>query len=116
MQGEHRDLRTGRTVWEAGGLPLLPRSDLRRNIETDILIVGAGITGAIVADVLTQAGFTVAIAERRAPIRGSTVASTALLLGEIDTPLTIMADRIGDRKSTRLNSSHRALSRMPSSA
>ena len=101
MQGEHRDLRTGRTVWEAGGLPLLPRSDLRRTIETDILIVGAGITGAIVADVLTQAGFTVAIAERRAPLRGSTVASTALLLGEIDTPLTIMADRIGRRDAAR---------------
>jgi glycine/D-amino acid oxidase-like deaminating enzyme len=101
LQGEHRDLRTGRTVWEACGLPLLPRSDLRRNIETDILVVGAGITGAIVADVLTQAGFTVAIAERRAPIRGSTVASTALLLGEIDTPLTIMADRIGRRDAAR---------------
>jgi glycine/D-amino acid oxidase-like deaminating enzyme len=101
LQGEHRDLRTGRTVWEAGGLPLLPRNDLRRTIETDILIVGAGITGAIVADVLTQAGFTVAIAERRAPLRGSTVASTALLLGEIDTPLTIMADRIGRRDAAR---------------
>lgn len=102
MQGEHRDLRTGRTVWEAGRLlPLLPRSDLRRTIETDILIVGAGITGAIVADVLTQAGFTVAIAERRAPLRGSTVASTALLLGEIDTPLTIMADRIGRHDAAR---------------
>jgi glycine/D-amino acid oxidase-like deaminating enzyme len=101
LQGEHRDLRTGRTVWEAVRLPLLPRSDLRRTIETDILIVGAGITGAIVADVLTQAGFTVAIAERRAPLRGSTVASTALLLGEIDTPLTIMADRIGRRDAAR---------------
>ena len=101
MQGEHRDLRTGRTLWEAGGLPLLPRSDLRRNIETDILIIGAGITGAIVADVLTRAGFTVAIAERRAPIRGSTVASTALLLAEIDTPLTMLADRIGHRDAGR---------------
>jgi glycine/D-amino acid oxidase-like deaminating enzyme len=101
LQGEHRDLRTGRTVWEAGRLPLLSRSNLRRTIETDILIVGAGITGAIVADVLTQAGFTVVIAERRAPLCGSTVASTALLLGEIDTPLTIMADRIGRRDAAR---------------
>ena len=30
--------------------------------------------------------------------------------------LTVEASGIGDRKSTRLNSSHRSLSRMPSSA
>jgi glycine/D-amino acid oxidase-like deaminating enzyme len=101
LQGEHRDLRTGRTVWEAGGLPLLPRSELRGDIETDVLIVGAGITGAIAADVLTQAGLTVAIADRRSPVRGSTAASTALLLAEIDTPLTVLAERIGRRDAGR---------------
>jgi glycine/D-amino acid oxidase-like deaminating enzyme len=101
LQGEHRDLRTGRTVWEGGGLPLLPRRSLRANIETDVLIVGAGITGAVVADVLTQAGLKVAIVDRRGPVRGSTAASTALLLAEIDTPLTVLAERIGRRDAVR---------------
>ena len=94
MQGEHRDLRTGRTVWEAGGLPLLPRSDLRRTIETDILIVGAGITGAIVADVPVDTPNAVSITFRCAwiclflirtkPITSNTAATpfkTALMGG-----------------------------------
>jgi len=115
LQGEHRDLRTGTTVWEDGGLPLAPRSELRRDIETDVLIVGAGITGAILADVLTQNGLKVAIADRRTPIRGSTAASTALLLAEIDTPLTVLAERIGradaGRAWLRARRSVRALGR-----
>ena len=62
----------------------------QKDIETDVLIIGAGITGAMIADALTQAGFRVVMVDRRHdPVKGSTVASTALVQYEIDTPLSI---------------------------
>ena len=42
-----------------------------------------------------------AVLERRAPLMGSTMASTALLQWEIDLPLTALAERIGMAKAKR---------------
>lgn len=61
----------------------------------DVLIVGAGITGALVAHELTKAGATVAIADSRRAASGSTPASTALLQYEIDTPLVKLSSMLG---------------------
>jgi NADPH-dependent 2,4-dienoyl-CoA reductase/sulfur reductase-like enzyme len=66
LRAEHRDLRTRHTVWEADGLPYLPHRALERSIETDVIIVGAGISGALTADSLTEAGMRVVIVDRRA--------------------------------------------------
>lgn len=81
------DLRDGITVWETRSVPTLRANPLFENIATDVLVVGAGVTGALVAEALTGAGFSVAILDRRGPAMGSTAASTSLLLFEIDTPL-----------------------------
>jgi glycine/D-amino acid oxidase-like deaminating enzyme len=53
---------------------------LTRDLETDILIVGAGISGALIAYALASEGYRVAVVDRRGPVMGSTPASTALLL------------------------------------
>jgi glycine/D-amino acid oxidase-like deaminating enzyme len=65
------------------------------------LVVGAGITGAMVADALAAEGFEVAVVDRRGPAKGSTTASTALVQYEIDTPLTELTRRIGKRDAVR---------------
>jgi len=57
---------------------------LRNDIRTDVLIIGAGITGAMVADALASYGWKVTLADRRGPAKGSTTASTALIQYEID--------------------------------
>jgi glycine/D-amino acid oxidase-like deaminating enzyme len=101
LQAEYRDLRTRRTVWEADGLPFLPRQALERSIETDVIIVGAGISGALTADSLTEAGMRVVIVDRRGAVRGSTVATTALVLFEIDTPLVDLARHLGWARAER---------------
>jgi hypothetical protein len=44
LRAEHRDLRTRQTGWEADGLPYLPHQTLERSIETDVIIVGAGVS------------------------------------------------------------------------
>ena len=66
-----------------------------------MLIIGAGITGAMVADALTALGMTVALVDRRGPAKGSSVASTALVQYEIDTPLSKLSRMIGKRDAIR---------------
>ncbi|MGI8525126.1 MAG: NAD(P)/FAD-dependent oxidoreductase [Pseudolabrys sp.] len=101
MATDHRDLRTGRTVWQDAPLPDIPLKPAAGTIEADVLIVGAGITGATVADALTEAGLNVAIAERRKPLCGSTMATTALIQFELDTPLIDLGKQIGEQRAQR---------------
>ena len=66
-----------------------------------MLVVGAGISGALNADALVTAGKSVAVLDRRGPLQGSTSASTALLQFEIDTPLSTLGRKIGREKAAR---------------
>jgi glycine/D-amino acid oxidase-like deaminating enzyme len=89
-------LRTGRSVWQAGSDE--PRGDRLREpqaLTTDIVIIGAGITGAFLAERFTRMGKRVVLIDRRRPVTGSTAASTALLLWELDAPLLEIEGRLG---------------------
>jgi glycine/D-amino acid oxidase-like deaminating enzyme len=97
-----RRLRSGRTLWQAIPEPALPTTSLRKDIKCDVVIVGAGISGAMIAERLSEDGFAVAVLDRREPIAGSTMASTALLQYELDTPLSTLARRIGKGRSERM--------------
>lgn len=70
-------------------------------VTADVAILGGGVSGALVADAMLQAGMTVAAFDRRGFVRGSTPASTALLQFEIDQPLTLLAERIGKVRAAR---------------
>lgn len=69
----------------------------------EIVIVGGGISGALSALVLSAAGYEVAVIDRRLPGDGSTLASTAMIQFEIDTPLTKLAKKIGQNAAARAN-------------
>lgn len=101
MVTKSKDLRTGRSVWEASRAPGVPHRPLKRDIETEVLIIGAGITGAMVADAVTASGTKVVLVDRRGPAKGSSTASTALVQYEIDTPLTKLSRAIGKRDAIR---------------
>ena len=90
---EHHDLRTGTSVWTDHAVP--PPSDPLPHNRVDVAIVGAGIMGAMLADTLAQSGRSVALVDRRPPGGGSTAASTALVMWEMDTPLTHLAREVG---------------------
>lgn len=95
-----RDLRTGRSLWADSpglGVPVRPLKDA---ISVEVAIVGAGISGAFMAHELAR-DHSVAVLDRRPPLTGSTIASTALLQWEIDLPLTALSDRIGAAKARR---------------
>jgi glycine/D-amino acid oxidase-like deaminating enzyme len=89
------DLRTGKPVWTAYRAPTVPVESLRRDVTCDALVVGMGVSGALVAEALTAAGRSVIAIDRRGPLLGSTAATTALVQFEIDQPLTKLIPRIG---------------------
>lgn len=97
---EHHDLRGGSTPWDDGSYDT-PASDHLPTTTVDVAICGAGITGAALAERLSAAGLSVAMLDRRPPGRGSTAASTALILWEADVPLTHLAKKIGEREAVR---------------
>jgi glycine/D-amino acid oxidase-like deaminating enzyme len=67
----------------------------------DVLIVGAGISGALIGELLAAQGYSVVFIDRRGPILGSTPASTALVLYEIDMPIIKLRTKIGEEKAIR---------------
>ncbi len=95
------DLRTGRPVWTGYRAPRVPVQALRRDLRTEVLVVGMGISGAMVAEALTADGHEVALLDRRGPVRGSTPASTALVQYEIDQPMLKLVPRIGRERAER---------------
>src|SRR6187549_1220218 len=101
MITQKRDLRTGLPLWLANE-PVLPKIDSSaQGISADVVVVGTGISGALVADALMQAGYSVLAVDRRDPMSGSTPASTALLQFELDTPLTELSRKIGKSDAGR---------------
>jgi glycine/D-amino acid oxidase-like deaminating enzyme len=74
---------------------------LEKNIDSEVVIMGAGITGALVAWELCRAGIKTIVVDRRHVGMGSTAACTALLQYEIDTPLHALIKKIGYRNAVR---------------
>lgn len=101
MTTQHRHLRTGQPIWLDKAATGVKFDALMDDISVDIAVVGAGISGALIAENLTEAGYCVAILDRRKPVMGSTPASTALLQFEIDMPLHKLAKRIGLNNAER---------------
>jgi glycine/D-amino acid oxidase-like deaminating enzyme len=93
------DLRTGRPVWFAYRVPSVPTEKLTRDIKADVVIIGMGISGAMMAEALTARGHSVVAIDRRGPMKGSTAATTALVQFEIDQPLTKLSAMIGHGKA-----------------
>lgn len=95
-------LRTGVTCWQAGATSDGLRGRvLDRDLRCDVAVVGAGISGALVADRLAAAGLSVIVVDRRPVAGGSTAASTALLLPEGDVQLVELSRRLGPSRAAR---------------
>ena len=96
-----RDLRTGRPLWADSVGRSVPHAPLLSPVEVDVVIVGAGISGAFMANELSP-DFSVAVVDRRGPVLGSTMASTAMLQWELDLPLTALGEKIGEADAARV--------------
>ncbi|PAM93678.1 FAD-dependent oxidoreductase [Flavobacterium sp. IR1] len=80
-------LRSTETFWPLKYPMEISYPSLDSDKDTEILIIGGGITGALIAYKLINEGKKVLMVDRRDIANGSTAASTALLQYEIDVPL-----------------------------
>lgn len=94
-------LKAGYPFWLIkDGLPFtFPKLD--HDIETEVVIIGAGISGALVRYHLINAGINCVTVDARTIALGSTSASTSLLQYEIDVPLYRLTEMIGKEKAER---------------
>lgn len=74
---------------------------LNKNIKTHVAIIGAGITGALMAYHLQKNGINCVVVDKRNVAMGSTAASTSLIQYEIDTPLYRLKKMVGEQKAVR---------------
>lgn len=89
------DLKSGYPFWAIKNGLMHAFPPLQQDLRCEVVVVGGGITAALIADELVQHGHEVAVIEQRDIGWGSTAASTALLQYEIDTPLRELAKRYG---------------------
>lgn len=93
------DLRTGTPLWIRTPHSTVCAATRLGRDRFDAVVVGAGISGALMAEALTRLGKSVLILDRRPAVRGSTPASTAMIQHEIDVPLSRLQRRIGPEKA-----------------
>lgn len=95
------NLTTGYPLWLIkSGLPAnYPK--LEQSVKTDVVIIGGGISGALTAYCLINAGVKCLLVDARTIGLGSTCASTSLLQYELDKPLYELADEVGLQSAIR---------------
>src|ERR1044072_443095 len=74
---------------------------LLKDITTNTAIIGGGISGALTAYYLTNAGIECILVDGRTIGLGSTCASTSLLQYELDIPLHKLKKLIGKNNAVR---------------
>lgn len=88
-------LHTGRPFWPIkDGLPAVYPT-LTSSISTEFVVLGGGITGAILTHRLTELGRDVVVIDKREIASGSTSATTALIQSELDIPTVQLARKLG---------------------
>jgi glycine/D-amino acid oxidase-like deaminating enzyme len=89
------DLLSSRPFWPIrDGLPQVYPA-LEKNEACEVAVIGAGISGALVAWHLTRAGIDTVVVDRRDVAHGSTAGNTGLVLYELDTSLVRLSARFG---------------------
>lgn len=74
---------------------------LERDLDAEVVVLGAGITGALVTYLLVKQGVGVVVLDKREAGWGSTSASTGLLQYEIDTNLYQLKEMVGEANAIR---------------
>jgi glycine/D-amino acid oxidase-like deaminating enzyme len=90
------DTKSGYPWWTVSNGLIGQFPALRDDAQCEVAVIGAGISGSLVAHALAGAGMDVLVIDRREAGWGSTAASTALLQYEIDTPLVELIKRYGE--------------------
>ncbi len=87
---------------------------LRTDAQCQVLVIGGGVSGALVSARLVERGFDVLMIDKREFGMGSTCASTSLVLYELDAHLVDLREKLGlDKADRAYKAAHRVLQIMP---
>ena len=89
-------LRTFESFWLIKNGLLYSYPSLQQDQEAEIIVIGGGITGALISHALLHAGYGVTLLDKQDIGQGSTAATTSMLQYEIDVPLYQLAAQIGE--------------------
>lgn len=90
------DLKSGYPFWAVKNGLMCAFPKLKADITCDVVVIGGGITGALIADELGNNAFDVVVVEQRDVAWGSSAASTALLQYEIDAHMVDLAKQYSE--------------------
>ena len=95
------DLISADAYWRLQNGLIASYPTLRASIDCEAIVVGGGISGALLLDKLTRAGISAVLLERYDVGAGSTSGSTGLLQYEIDVELHELIEKLGREKAER---------------
>ncbi len=95
------DLKSGLPFWLIKNGLSKNYKRLEKDTQTDVLIIGSGITGALVAHFLCENKVKCIIVDKRMESTGSTTASTAQLQYEIDEYLYDLIEKVGEKNAVK---------------
>jgi glycine/D-amino acid oxidase-like deaminating enzyme len=99
------DLKSGYPFWAVKNGLMYAFPCLQEDMTCDVLVIGGGITGALIARSLAEEGLDTVVVEERDVAWGSTAASTAMLQYEIDTHLVDLAKQYGEKVAAQVYTS-----------
>lgn len=91
------DLKSNEPFWLVKNGLVSSYPSLKKSIACDVLIVGGGITGSLLAHQMIKDGYSTVLIDRREVVHGSSSATTSLLQYEIDVPLCELIDKVGKK-------------------
>ncbi|HRE50207.1 MAG TPA: FAD-dependent oxidoreductase [Flavitalea sp.] len=91
------DLKSNEPFWLVKNGLLASYPSLKEDAECDVLVVGGGITGSLIAHQCIRDGYKTILIDKREISNGSSSATTSMLQYEIDVPLYKLIDKIGEK-------------------
>ncbi|WP_410221429.1 NAD(P)/FAD-dependent oxidoreductase [Pedobacter sp.] len=91
------DLKSNEPFWLVKNGLLNTYPSLKENARCDVLIVGGGITGSLIAHQCVTDGYDTILIDKREIANGSSSATTSMLQYEIDMPLYLLTKMIGEK-------------------
>ena len=91
------DIKSNEPFWLIKNGLIQSFPSLKENATCDVLIVGGGVTGALIAHQCMEDGYNTILIDKREISNGSSSATTSMLQYEIDTPLYELIEIIGEK-------------------
>jgi glycine/D-amino acid oxidase-like deaminating enzyme len=91
------DLKSNEPFWLLKNGLMASYPSLKADQQCDVLIVGGGITGSLIAHQMMEDGYDTILIDKRELCNGSTSATTSMLQYEIDVPLYELIEMIGEK-------------------